>query len=472
MTAPVVAAFTSTDSGGTGVTELTLTQPSGVSTGDLLVLICANDASNTADWNTLTGWTRFINANTVVADAAIGCYWRVADGTEGTSVTPTSISSSEAVGWYLRVTGADTSTPINVVGSLRAMRSTTHTGDPITTTVDDCLAFYVIAFDGGDGAPFSVASPWSESDEGASGRLAGVGAAWGTLVVATAGSSGSPEITSSTSDGASVMTFAIAPAGTEDNLTADDVESASEVSTPAIGQKHSLTAASVESDAELSSPALSEVTPAVDLFAEDAESTSEVSAPVFGQIHVFAAIDIDAPSEVSMPALGQIHALGAGDAESVSEVSSPSIGQAHSLNAGSVQSSAEVGLPSIGQKHALSASAVESGSEISTPSLTAVGGVAYLLADDVESLCEVSLPLLGQLHVLQARSVESGVSISIPVAHMLGFVDVDGVSTAWASQSYQSTSWTPQSASSDAWTDETDESSNWTDTTDQVSNWN
>lgn len=65
----------------------------------------------------------------------------------------------------------------------------------------------------------------------------------------------------------------------EDNLSANDVESASELSEPAIGQVHALLAADVESDAE-------------------------VSAPVLGQVHALLANDVSSASSVSTPALG------------------------------------------------------------------------------------------------------------------------------------------------------------------------
>ena len=85
------------------------------------------------------------------------------------------------------------------------------------------------------------------------------------------------------------------------NLTADDVESASGVSTPSIGQVHGLSAS-------------------------DVQSTSEVDAPAIGQVHGLTATSVESASQVSTPALGQVHALTASGVESVSEVSTPTLG--------------------------------------------------------------------------------------------------------------------------------------------------
>ena len=69
---------------------------------------------------------------------------------------------------------------------------------------------------------------------------------------------------------------AFASASGTDDLTADDIESASEVSAPAIGQIHALTADDTESASELSAPAIWQ---SHDLTAGGVESASEVTAP-------------------------------------------------------------------------------------------------------------------------------------------------------------------------------------------------
>ena len=63
-------------------------------------------------------------------------------------------------------------------------------------------------------------------------------------------------------------------------LLADDVESASEVTSPAVGQEHALLADDVESASELSVPLCGTQ---ADLLADDVESASSVSIPTLGE---------------------------------------------------------------------------------------------------------------------------------------------------------------------------------------------
>lgn len=117
-------------------------------------------------------------------------------------------------------------------------------------------------------------------------------------------------------------------ADTVDDLLANDVESASEVSSPAVGQEHELLADDVQSTSEVSAPALSEI---VDLLANDVETTSEVSAPTLQHIHVLLADDVQSTSEVTAPALVDVpggpgeDTLLADDVESRSVLTRPTL---------------------------------------------------------------------------------------------------------------------------------------------------
>ena len=90
----------------------------------------------------------------------------------------------------------------------------------------------------------------------------------------------------------------------EDALLANDVESASELTTPALGQEHTL-------------------------LADDIQSTSEVSTPALGQTHTLLAVSVESGSEVNAPSLADIpagvNALFADDVESPSQVSVPTL---------------------------------------------------------------------------------------------------------------------------------------------------
>jgi len=143
MAVPVIEGWTVNDTGGTAVASITLTKPSGVQVGDLLLIIVGNDESNVADWNTLADWTMIVDANGAASDAAIGVYWRIATGhASETNPTPT-CTVNEVYGWYIRVSGADTTTPIHLVGTPAYDATEPYTVPEITTTTDDCLVFYV-----------------------------------------------------------------------------------------------------------------------------------------------------------------------------------------------------------------------------------------------------------------------------------------------------------------------------------------
>ena len=180
-------------------------------------------------------------------------------------------------------------------------------------------------------------------------------------------------------------------AGGTNNLLADDVQSTSEVTSPAVGQEH-------------------------DLAANDVQSTSELTTPAVGQEHSLLANDVQSTSEVSTPAVGQVHNLTATSIETTSQVDTPAVGQSHALLVTSVESSSEVGAPTVGQEHSLLADDVQSTSELTAPVLTEnAAGVDNLLADDVESASQVSAPALGQVHALTATSIQATSEVTAPV---------------------------------------------------------
>ena len=96
------------------VQQLTLTVPSGVNIGDLLVLILATDDNETV--NTPSGWT-FINVGDGGnAGPTLACYYRVANGTESPNYTITWGTNERAAGAIVRYSNVNTTNPIGVSG--------------------------------------------------------------------------------------------------------------------------------------------------------------------------------------------------------------------------------------------------------------------------------------------------------------------------------------------------------------------
>lgn len=201
-----------------------------------------------------------------------------------------------------------------------------------------------------------------------------------------------------------------AAGGADHELTADDVSSASNVSSPAVVQKHVLTA-------------------------DDVDSASQVSTPTLNQVHAILADDVESASEVSNPAVTESHGLLANDVESASDVSVPGVGQLHVALAEDVESASEVSAPAVGQVHGLLAENVESASEVSTP--TAVENSHTLLAENIESASEVSSPTLTESHVLLANNVESASNVTSPslieYSGDVGIPDSDVSAGSWLS---------------------------------------
>lgn len=198
----------------------------------------------------------------------------------------------------------------------------------------------------------------------------------------------------------------------ENALTADDVEAASEVGTPALGQVHNIADSGVESASGVSSPALAEAGED-GLLANDIESASEVLRPNFGQVHKIADSGVQSTSEASTPTLVRLYVFSPSGVESASEVTAPAAAQIHVLVPTGAESASEASAPGLGQVHALGAESIESASEISTPAL--VGNIFdNLAADDIESASEATTPVIAQVHVLFPDGVESQSEITAP----------------------------------------------------------
>jgi hypothetical protein len=197
---------------------------------------------------------------------------------------------------------------------------------------------------------------------------------------------------------------ALVEAAAPDDLLADDVESASELTIPAIGQEHTILADDTQSLSEVSAPAVGQEHI---VLADDVEATSEVTAPaltsVAGQDSLLAD-DVEAASEVTTSALGQEHVVLGDDVEAASEVETSALGQAHSIFGDDVQSTSEVSTPPLAQVHNIFGDDVDSTSEVSTPATTVTSN---LLGDDTESASEVTTNTLAQVHVLFADDTES-----------------------------------------------------------------
>lgn len=215
-TAPVIEAFTlgSDRSGTSGVVN----KPSGVQVGDLLVILAMleEDGDGTI-FNSLSGWTKEFEYGDTTADARIAMYWRIATGSEAASEDVTATAACYGKSWYLRISGADGTTPIHLVGSENEGNANSLEASSITTTSNNTLVIAMFSCDGGDMYPFTISgSGWPttfETDQQAyDGTFPGAwSGGWTYKTMPTAGATGNVIFTASQADGFETIQFAIEP---------------------------------------------------------------------------------------------------------------------------------------------------------------------------------------------------------------------------------------------------------------------
>ena len=196
-----------------------LTKPSGVVNGELLLIIIGvTDNLEPAVIDDLTGFTKYAYQN-AADDLGFALFTREADGTEGVSETITiSGGGGVIVGWYIRISGANSSNPIDFIGNVS--ETTASNIIPLNSdnsTVDKCLAFSLVISDGDEGVPYGTIGsndwPTIMRSELARGTVAfGVSGGWMTKPMPNIGASGTNTINSNTSINNMAMPFGIAPA--------------------------------------------------------------------------------------------------------------------------------------------------------------------------------------------------------------------------------------------------------------------
>ena len=223
---PVLEGFTEQVNTAVG-NPLTLTKPSGVQAGDLLMLFAMESSTGNSGFSdNVTGWNFGGTIGNSTQDAPTAWWWRIATGSEGATqdVTSSSAGNNVLMGWYLRISGVDQTTPINVSqSSTTDSNSTTHTISGVTTSVNNCRIFYLLCNDDrkGAGAPFTVDSPFVETDE----LICTVSteersACFGSRTLTTAGSSGNATVTATGAATSTQWQIAVAPAsGSGSQLT-------------------------------------------------------------------------------------------------------------------------------------------------------------------------------------------------------------------------------------------------------------
>ena len=306
-----------------------LNLPTSIASGELLLaVIVTNGTIGPLNWP--AGWTVLIGTD-VGNRPNLYAAWRTADGTEGSSIEIDNDREADTMAACFRISGWSGNAP-EISSDTNGENSAPN---PPSLTASwgsaDNLWFAVCGVD--DRAPSIPANYGNETTENKGSYYLSI--ARRELATATEDPGA---VSISDDEDWRCVTIVVEPAGgaAADELTADDVESASEVTAPTVGQAHVLTATSIEAASQTSSPSVGQ---AHVLTTASIESASEVTAPAIGttETHVLTADDVESASEVTAPVIGQAHALLADDVESASEVTAPSVGVSTLVHASGVQ---------------------------------------------------------------------------------------------------------------------------------------
>lgn len=204
---PTVTAGTA---GKSTLASVSITKPSAVLIGDLLVLIVATEATATGIL-VPEGFLPIVSELSQGAAVNLRAWYKFATHAEPAAYTVTFAAADDSIYNLLIVRGVDPTDVINVVDADAGNAGLPVAEPGITTTVDNCLAISVLAY---DGSPRVIVQPsgWTlhKSEDGPAGSIS-AGIAYKSIATAGASGSGTWTATDSTSADYLTLTFAITP---------------------------------------------------------------------------------------------------------------------------------------------------------------------------------------------------------------------------------------------------------------------
>ena len=233
---PVVEDFTTQFQIG-GISSFTLSKPTGVVSGDLLLILLTTADTSTSAYDGTTYNPRLVSDGTdagftlisTFADgnsAGFASYYKVADGLEESTIDVVSNNAGsllDACGAYIRVSGTNTTTPKDITGIKGGSVASSVDIPSITTTNNNALAIALLSTDGDDLKPFTVDGNGIVGETGTNGwiylTLLSTGTASssqnGGIIaykeMASAGATGVCNVAASASDGLAGFQFSINP---------------------------------------------------------------------------------------------------------------------------------------------------------------------------------------------------------------------------------------------------------------------
>ena len=220
--APFVVSTTNKTASGVGISPITVDKPSGTEEGDLLLCFVGvkNASGNPITWTIPTGWTEEIIENGATFIGG-GVFYKIATATEpgaysfGWNSTVTDLATAT----MFRLIGIDSTTPINASAADYRSQTGDLETDPtipsVTTTVDNCMVFAVVAphdHNNLSQTHVTLANHVEHHDFEASSLTATIAQITNTRVYGTAGATGTIVLDCSQSVASSAVCFRVAVA--------------------------------------------------------------------------------------------------------------------------------------------------------------------------------------------------------------------------------------------------------------------
>lgn len=157
----MAVAWQSREQGWNSTADIVVTKPTGVASGDLMIVTIEVDDPGVTMSSVPSGWTeKYSGAD---GDGKAFIYYKIAGGSEGSSYTWTQTGGATYNhAWTIsRITGGRTSgDPFHQFSAEAETSATTYVTPAITTTINDCLMYAGAGTDGSSGAPWS----WTTDD--------------------------------------------------------------------------------------------------------------------------------------------------------------------------------------------------------------------------------------------------------------------------------------------------------------------
>lgn len=300
-------------------TAPSVSKPTGTASGDVLVFGIAIAASSTAV-TAPSGLTELSNTTNTIRFIT---YYRVCDGTEGSSFT---WSLNQPTGWAVgcsRFSGCD-ATPSDATASVNTGSDSSAECTSVTTATANAM---VVALVGANRSTlsFTEADGMTEAWEISGNRATTLN----YVAQASAGATGDKTISMSNSQAWVGVLWALQPAAVSGvTLTVADAAHAHAVDAPTLTQAHALAVADAAHGHTADAPTL---TQAHSLTVADATHAHAVDAPTLTQAHTLVVDDAAHGHAVDNVDLSGTVTLVVADATHAHAADAPSLTQAHTL---------------------------------------------------------------------------------------------------------------------------------------------